>query len=70
MKVRSVLIAVVLSCGLTALSEAKTLSPAAASHAKAMASARKRSKQQGKARIKAVSKRSNIKRAKKRTVRH
>jgi F0F1-type ATP synthase membrane subunit c/vacuolar-type H+-ATPase subunit K len=62
MKVRSVLLAVALCCGLAAICEAGTQTPAAA-HAKAMAQARKRAKKQGKARIKAVRKRSNASRA-------
>jgi hypothetical protein len=65
MKVRSVLLAVALCFGFTALAEAGTASPGAA-HAKAMAQARKRAKRQGKARIKAIRKQSNMKR----TVRH
>ena len=61
MKVRSVLLAVALCFGLTALAEAGTRSPASA-HAKAMAQARKRAKKQGKARIKAIRKQSTIRR--------
>jgi len=54
MKVRLVLLAVVLSCGLATLAEARTQSPTAAAHARAAAAARKRAKQQAKARNKAV----------------
>ena len=69
MKVRTVLLAVALSFGLAAFCEAKTQTPAAA-HAKAMAQARKRAKNQGKARVNAVRKHSNVKKAPKRTVKH
>lgn len=61
MKVRTVLLATALICGLTALAEAKAQSPAAA-HAKAMVRAQKLARKRGKARMKAIQKRSNIKR--------
>ena len=66
MKARSVVLAVALSCGLAALAEAGT--PTAASdHAKAMLKAQKAAKKRGKARMKAIQKRSNISR---KAVRH
>ncbi len=61
MKARSVALAIALSCGLAALAQAGT--PTVASdHAKAMAKAQKRARKQSKARVKAIRKKSNIKR--------
>jgi hypothetical protein len=55
MKARTILLAIALACGLTTISEAKTVRTSSA-NSKAAAAARKRAKKQAKARSKMVRK--------------